>query len=315
MSKLTDELRDFFIPHAITETVGLKIFTKWLIEKSGLEGTKPFYFSRDELKIGVGIIDLSQLEKLLNFFEIEKANYKTNSYLPLNADVIFNVVLPQFKEEVTDWAQTSKKLRRYQVKSQHELGETARRKISYLTQNLLSDLNPEENAPNELDKELSLILLAVQATTEMISRNNRYSDYLLDLHATLFQFYEENPMYHKNLELNNILYNFEEYEKFNRVDVLRLVEGFKKDLELFCLKYQISAGQCDIFEHVLFQMAGISQMPQKSNCDTSYPDQTRITFRITEMPNKELDLFKALFLKYKDDTVRDHDPNKAYEKR
>jgi hypothetical protein len=81
------------------------------------------------------------------------------------------------------------------------------------------------------------------------------------------------------------------------------VDNFFKDLELFLNKFQITETKTDVFENMIYQMAGISELPHKSKLETSYSDRTRVHFEITGMSDENLDKLMTFIKSLGDETV------------
>lgn len=94
-----------------------------------------------------------------------------------------------------------------------------------------------------------------------------------------------------------------EFEKFNRIEIVHLVQQFVKDMELFLNQQQMSAAKCHVIEETLYKMAGIEKMPTNSKFEIDYKDKTRCQFVITDMPDEDLDKFITLFHQLGDDSA------------
>lgn len=306
-SRFMKELDQFQINYAIC---GQQLFRDWLVEKIGLGSSiakssiEPSYENNNVVYFNFKSIGLDDLYKLLEFFNIPRENYKTNQPLPITEKKLFDELLPQFKNEITETAITTpKKLRKYQVSSQAELALHAIHGISESTRVLLKTINEMIKNGETVEQSFIDMLYLIDGFLHSNTESS-YSLYLPHIHERFIQTPVENKLHERFssiiLEMQNA---FTAYEKFNRVEIVKAVKKLFTDLEDFVNQYGISISQCDIFEETLYKMAGIERLPKKSKFETSWNDRTRLEFTITDLAEEDAEKLLQFFHAEGDDSA------------
>lgn len=309
--KLKKELNKFLIDYSIT---GMDGFNDWVFQQAGVvrKNNENVFHSgssgSDTIYFSVSDFDLNELAIIFKFFNIDPASYRAARLLKVNSAQIMDVLLPGFKAYVQSVALSSPKiLRPYQIASKSELESNAVRNIQANTNDLLKKIISEKADALTLEKkQLRKLLLQIRSVTELLSSNNLYSECIFDAQEDLQQLLENNPALQNeprlNVSLKELQSAFSAYARFNRVEVVRAVKQFFYDAEALLNTHTISLSNCDIFEETLLKMAGITQMPQKSQFEISY-DPTRISIKLTGMTKEEVQPLIDFFHAHGDDTA------------
>src|SRR5260221_141363 len=106
-SRLQRELSEFLIQYDISPAT--HIFEEKLMQFTGIQKKKEqsrysfsnTWGSETELKLSIPKLSLTELILVLDYFKVPHENYKTNKDISLNTNHLFNVILPQFKKDIT----------------------------------------------------------------------------------------------------------------------------------------------------------------------------------------------------------------------
>ena len=78
----------------------------------------------------------------------------------------------------------------------------------------------------------------------------------------------------------------------------RYSETFFKEMTNYLYKHKMAFSDCDVVEHTLLRLAGISSMPVKSVIDTNKGNKERVTIKLTDLNSDDALLFTSFLQKH-----------------
>jgi hypothetical protein len=261
-------------------------------------------------------LSLTDLTKLLDFFEIPHDSYRTGKELAIEPALFFTKILPDVLTYIQKLAPA--RLKPYQIASRPQLEAASLSKISNAFTPLFADTVLKNNTNDMLMDHIAGLSAQIILTTALLSEGSRNSEKSLGIIMKLSTFKQKvndiltsTALSISNPEiataLNKGLAALSVYEKFNRLPAILTTRKFITELNEFTKGYQISSSACDIFEHTLLTMAEIKSIPESCHFDTSYRDATRVEFDIKGITAAEGNVLMEFLRTHGDDSVMTQD--------
>ncbi|MBI2785267.1 MAG: hypothetical protein HYX60_02720 [Legionella longbeachae] len=225
----------------------------------------------DKIKFSIPSgINLKQLYKILDFFNIEREKYELNYDLTLNDKFNVEAFLIKFKQCFQNMKELEPKaMAKYKIVSAPVLESTAketlRKYISDAYEILLS-----ENL-QELTEDRSRLVKFMIQLSGLMEKINEFPLFYKDVLKGADRIKEflniEEISDNKTLvsKLKMIIEGIDLYAKYHRNDSVLANLAMIKETNPFLKQYRISTETCDIIEHVILNLAGAKQNSQ-SKC-------------------------------------------------
>ncbi len=320
LSRLYEKLDRFLIEFHISSDSD--IFEKMLPELSELKSqlgeteTSDYntrfsisssYRSDDKLKLSTPSLSLDELNVVCNFFKIPITSYRTGKELTLNADVLFDEILPKFENHIRKLHEEDPdKLKPYQVASKPKLENNAIDKIKTITHKFLKKLNQDEVVPQQY-QDISMLLFPLEGIFFEIRKDSKYYFYINKIYENFDKLFKDDLELKKYLgedEVDTLLQQLAIYIKYNRAESVLCVARFMKKLDEFLYPFGIDKSKCEVLENTLFEMAGLLHFPSRSRYDKSRHDETKINFKMLGITDEEANQFLAWIKSKGDDSAK-----------
>ena len=320
-SRLEKELSRFLVKYSIsTEST---IFIDYLLQSAGVEKNSEDAFDRfsfdtwrkEKLELKTAAIHLSDLDKLLRFFQIPPEKYKTGQSLPIDEKLMFDVILPAFISHVEQLAKESiEELKPYQIYSRPRLEKKSLENIEKYSLKIRDNLNQTDMAWSIQSRQLSKLLFQLIGIVGSVSRDRKYVPYVQETHEELIEFLKERDESQICLEdpsqLYDLIQEIQTFLTYNYAESALAILNLSREIDAFLKERQIDMTKCNILENVLLEMAGITELPQESRFGRDH-DATRMVFRMRGISEENVKKFITFLKDNFDETAKfDTRPNR-----
>lgn len=321
----TSQLRDLLSPLYISPNTG--IFEQTLCELIGIP------FSKDHLPLPRIACDhggdfvfytpqhfsLADINRCLQYIGMDPDAWTTSSGFHISQEIMMNKIFPAVQDAIVKMEKSHPgKFRDYQIESRPELESAAIAKIEEslapIAVSLLGQYDNLGEVKNRLDYTVALMRQTFRYM--LSSRRSDKQDMLIvciekfrNLHAVLKAIYENNPEL-RNKErlwqhLSAAIDALDAFNKFNRTDAIIYTRLLFKEMDDFLFHYEVTSTACDIFEHTLLKLAGITTVPESCKFEICHRDDSRVKFTIKGISDVEAVNLCAWLRTHGDETMRE----------
>jgi len=309
--RLEKELTRLLLPHAISSAS--IIFEDYIFASAGIEKPKDargFNGYGSKLNFELPSVSLDELDKLLTYFHVSKEDYRTNADIVVTEELMFETIIPKFAQYLTQTAQESpEKLTPYRIKSRPSLERIALDNVGSYSVKIKASLNPDLASPSEIPRQFTEIIFQLRGAIEAVSNDRKYVSYIQTTYQKMKGFLESNDVashLKKHSErIDDLMQELQVYLTYNYAESSMAIRKIFKEMHSFLSTYKIDMRQCNILEHSLWEMAGLTGLPE--SCKFGHDLQaTRLIIRFSGISEENASVFLKYLQKFDETTTCDN---------
>ena len=251
-------------------------------------------------------LNVSELSQLLKLAGVSEASYFPGTPITINPSVLMQFITT-FEEKFQQIVrETPERLMPYIIESIPKFEGLAKERILKSLKPCFTTLDSKKLTKEEDD--LFFLLGALENAISKLDRDDKYYKYIAKISDKLVQFHQEytqSQASHATL-LSNLTELLKQIALFREHNLSESILGAKEcynTLQKILSPHKVHPATCDIFEHTLLKLAGISALPSRCAFAPSRI-KTHVLIILQDIALEEAEQFRAYFEANGDKTAK-----------